>query len=173
MFKLFNLYSKRKYYRKIILLMTIYRIAKTTLPKNISCNSCIAKKLNIRHITVLKVGKRLMSFVKPQINNNKTENMTSHQVTRTRIRLKIWRYFRNISPKFCLLSDNKLDSITLNLRGWPQDHTWQHLNFFGAFSHLCTNAAPLITADVVFQWWRHGTQLWGDCCERFRRSGKV
>ena len=88
MFILFNLHSRRKYYRKEFLLLKIYENAKTALPKKSSGNSYIAKKLNIRHITVLKVGKKLMNLVKPQINHNKKENITSHQTTRTRIRLK-------------------------------------------------------------------------------------
>ena len=112
----------------------------------------IAKNLNFLHIMVLKVGKRLLKFTKPQINHNKTENTISHQTTRSRIRFKIWGLFRNILLKIWFLTDNKLDSITFNLQGWPQDHTWRHLKNSEAFDHSWTNAA-----DVAFQWWRHGT----------------
>ena len=72
MLTLFNLHSRRKYYRKELLLMTIYKIAKRTLPKKSSSNSCTAITLSIRYITLMKVGKRLMNLVKLQINHNKT-----------------------------------------------------------------------------------------------------
>ena len=126
MFTLFILHSRRKYYRKEYLLMTMYKITKITLPEKISSISCIKKKLNIRHITVLKVGKSLMNFMKPQINHNKIEN-TSHPTTRTRIRLKIWGCFYIIPPNIEFITDNKLDSSTLNLHIWHRDHTWQQL----------------------------------------------
>ena len=85
--KLFNLHSGGNYYRKEFLLMTIFEIAKTTLSKKSSSNSCIVKKINIRHMTVLKVWKRSLNIVKFQINYNKAENTTLHQASRTRIRL--------------------------------------------------------------------------------------
>ena len=43
-FTLFNLHSRTNYYRTEFLLMTIYKIAKVTLPKKSCSNSCIAKK---------------------------------------------------------------------------------------------------------------------------------
>ena len=87
-FRLSNLQSRRKYYRKAFLVMKIYKTAKINLPKKSSSNSCIAKELKIRRITLLEVGKMSMNLVNTQLNHNKTENTTSHQTTRTRIRMK-------------------------------------------------------------------------------------
>ena len=122
---------------------------------------------------VLKVGKLLISLVRPQTYQNKTEKSTSYQATRTGIRLKIWRYLRIIHPKVGFLTEKKLDYITINHQDWPQNHTWQHLKISGVFDRSSTNAARLISSDVAFQWWRHGTLLWGDRCEKVPRSWKV
>ena len=66
--------------------LKIIKIAKIIRPKKSTGHCRIAKKINIRHKMILKVGKRLMNLIKLQLNHNKTENTTSHQTTRTRIR---------------------------------------------------------------------------------------
>ena len=69
MFKLFNLYPKRKYYRIEFLLMTKYKIEKKYFLKS-SCRSCIAKK-KTQNSTYNGAGGGHKAYeqVKPQINH--------------------------------------------------------------------------------------------------------
>ena len=60
----FNLHSRRNNYRKEMLLMTVYKIAKITFPKRASQVTALQKKAQY-------LG--LKKLVKPQINHNKTE----------------------------------------------------------------------------------------------------
>ena len=78
MFTLLNLHSRKKYYRKEFSLMTIYKFAKIFLTKRVVVIPTLLKKLYIRHITVLNVGKRRMKLVKSQINHNKTKKTEHH-----------------------------------------------------------------------------------------------
>ena len=155
------------------MLTKIYKIAKNILPKKSSSNTCIAKNRSIRNMTVLKVEKRLMNHVKPLINRKKNwkHNITpNHQNNDPIENMRVIPYR---SSKIRFLTDSKLDSITLSVQEWTHDHTWQYLKTSEAFDHLRTKEARLIIAHVAFHWWRHSTQLWGDCCKNNRRAEEV
>ena len=107
-------------------------------------------KLNIRHITVLKVGKRLKNLEKPRINHNKNRKHSitpnqQNQDTIEKMRLIPYHPSKNWIPYW-----KKIDSVTLNLQSSPQDHTWQHLKKSGGFNHSWTKAARLITQMLRF-----------------------
>ena len=89
MFTLFNLHSLGKYYRKRVFAIDNIQECKNNPSKNELVIPASQKNVNIRYITVLKVVKRYISLVTPQINHKRTENTKSHQTTRTRIQLKI------------------------------------------------------------------------------------